>query len=108
MYNRGQTVDYDDWAKLGNKSCCFKDLLPYFKKHEHFDNPLGYSSKNNIRLATTFAASFHGANEPIHTSFSTWRLPQEREWIAASAKPGKRINILTVEETILCSSVGQS
>jgi choline dehydrogenase-like flavoprotein len=36
-YARGQIVDYDDWAQLGNSEWDFKGLLPYFKKHEHFD-----------------------------------------------------------------------
>jgi hypothetical protein len=39
----------------------------------------------------TYDPNFHGIDGPIHTSFSTWRVPQEREWIAASAKLGARI-----------------
>lgn len=91
MYNRGQAGDYDAWETLGNKGWSFKDLLPYFKKHEHFDDPSEYSSKNNIPLETTYDLNFHGNNGPIHTSFSTWRFPQEREWIAACTKLGKRM-----------------
>lgn len=91
MYNRGQALDYDDWERLGNQGWSFKDLLPYFKKHEHFDDPSGYASKNNIPLETTYDPNFHGIDGPIHTSFSTWRVPQEREWIAGSAKLGARI-----------------
>jgi choline dehydrogenase-like flavoprotein len=90
MYNRGHISDYDAWAALGNPGWDFKSLLPYFKKHENFSDPSLYASKNNIPLETTYDPSFHGTAGPIHTSFSTWRLPQEKEWIEASAKLGKR------------------
>lgn len=91
MYVRGHQLDYDDWEKLGNKGWGFKDLLPYFTKHEHFDDPSGYSTKPNIPLETTYDAGRHGTDGPIHTSFSTWRPPQEREWIAASSTLGKKM-----------------
>ena len=91
MYVRGHALDYDDWAELGNKGWSFKDLLPYFKKHEHFDDPASYSNPSNIPLETKYDADFHGKDGPIHTSFSTWRLPQEREWIAASTTLGKKM-----------------
>ncbi|OBT65798.1 hypothetical protein VE03_03316 [Pseudogymnoascus sp. 23342-1-I1] len=91
MYVRGQQLDYDDWEKLGNKGWGFQDLLPYFTKHEHFDDPAGYSTASNIPLETTYDASLHGTNGPIHTSFSTWRLPQETEWIAASSTLGEKM-----------------
>lgn len=91
FYVRGQELDYDDWAKLGNKGWGFQDLLPYFTKHEHFDNPAGYSTKPNIPLETKYDAGLHGTDGPIHTSFSTWRFPQEREWIAASNTLGGKI-----------------
>jgi choline dehydrogenase-like flavoprotein len=91
MYVRGHAADYDDWAKLGNEGWDFKSLLPYFTKHEHFDEPSQYTSPSNIPLETKYDAEFHGKNGPIHTSFSTWRYPGEREWIAASSKLGDKM-----------------
>ncbi|PVH79677.1 GMC oxidoreductase [Cadophora sp. DSE1049] len=91
MYVRGHASDYDDWANLGNKGWSFKDLLPYFRKHEHFDDPTNYKNKSNIPLETKYDAGFHGRDGPIHTSFSTWRLPQEREWIAAASTLGDKM-----------------
>ncbi|OBT85033.1 hypothetical protein VE02_04963 [Pseudogymnoascus sp. 03VT05] len=91
MYVRGHKVDYDDWEKLGNKGWGFKDLLPYFTKHEHFDDPSSYTTKPNIPLETTYEAGLHGTDGPIHTSFSTWRLPQEKEWMAASSTLGENM-----------------
>ena len=90
MYVRGHSLDYDDWAKLGTKGWGFQDLLPYFKKHEHFDDPANYKNASNIPLETKYDADFHGKDGPIHTSFSTWRLPQEREWIAATSTLGEK------------------
>ncbi|KAH7346870.1 hypothetical protein BKA65DRAFT_478040 [Rhexocercosporidium sp. MPI-PUGE-AT-0058] len=91
MYVRGHASDYDDWEKLGNKGWSFKDLLPYFKKHEHFDDPASYKNESNIPLETKYDAGFHGRDGPIHTSFSTWRLPQEREWISAASTLGDKM-----------------
>ena len=34
VYIRGQQGDYDDWAAAGNPGWSWKDVLPYFKKHE--------------------------------------------------------------------------
>ncbi|KAG0646445.1 Dehydrogenase mpl7 [Hyphodiscus hymeniophilus] len=91
MYVRGHKLDYDDWAKLGNKGWGYDDLLPYFRKHEQFDDPAGYSTVSNIPLETKYNTNFHGKDGPIHTSFSTWRLPLEKEWIAASSTLGNKI-----------------
>ncbi|KAL2070091.1 hypothetical protein VTL71DRAFT_14771 [Oculimacula yallundae] len=90
MYVRGHASDYDDWEKLGIKGWSFKDLLPYFKKHEHFDDPSLSKVSSNIPLETKYDPSFHGSDGPIHTSFATWRLPVEREWNAASLMLGEK------------------
>jgi len=37
VYMRGQRVDYDHWASLGNRGWSWSDVLPYFKRAEkHF------------------------------------------------------------------------
>ena len=54
-YVRGNPGDYDQWAALGNKGWCYKDVLPYFKKsecHEVFDEP------------------FHSKQGQLHVSFA--------------------------------------
>ena len=35
IYVRGQTLDYDGWAQLGNRGWSYDEVLPYFKKAEH-------------------------------------------------------------------------
>lgn len=37
IYMRGQPQDYDHWAALGNGGWSFEDVLPYFRKSEHFE-----------------------------------------------------------------------
>ena len=37
LYVRGQRLDYDTWAQLGNRSWSFDDVLPYFKRAERFE-----------------------------------------------------------------------
>jgi choline dehydrogenase len=37
IYIRGQALDYNTWAQLGNGGWSFTDVLPYFKKSEFFE-----------------------------------------------------------------------
>ena len=37
LYVRGQALDYDTWAQLGNRGWSFDDVLPHFKRSEHFE-----------------------------------------------------------------------
>ena len=34
IYNRGQRMDFDTWAQLGNRGWGYADVLPYFKRME--------------------------------------------------------------------------
>ncbi|MGY3473521.1 GMC family oxidoreductase [Bradyrhizobium ottawaense] len=37
LYVRGQPLDYDTWSQLGNRGWSYEDVLPYFKKSEHYE-----------------------------------------------------------------------
>ncbi len=41
VHIRGQPVDFDDWRALGNPGWGFDDVLPYFKRSEHFAGGAG-------------------------------------------------------------------
>ena len=34
IYNRGQRMDFDTWAQMGNRGWSYSDVLPYFKRME--------------------------------------------------------------------------
>ena len=34
VYNRGQSMDFDTWAQLGNRGWGYADILPYYKRLE--------------------------------------------------------------------------
>lgn len=46
-YVRGNRLDYDEWAKTGNKGWSYDEVLPFFKMSEHNEN---------------FDEPFHGKN----------------------------------------------
>ncbi|MFI5000292.1 MAG: GMC family oxidoreductase, partial [Reyranellales bacterium] len=37
LYVRGQPLDYDTWGQLGCRGWSYEQVLPYFKKSEHFE-----------------------------------------------------------------------
>ena len=37
LYVRGQPLDYDTWGQLGNRGWSYEQVLPYFRKSEHFE-----------------------------------------------------------------------
>ena len=34
IYNRGQRMDFDVWAQMGNRGWSYAEVLPYFKRNE--------------------------------------------------------------------------
>ncbi|WP_028351691.1 GMC family oxidoreductase [Bradyrhizobium murdochi] len=39
LYVRGHPLDYNTWSQLGNRGWSYEDVLPYFKKSEHYEGP---------------------------------------------------------------------
>jgi len=38
VYVRGQPLDYDSWAQFGNRGWSFEDVLPVFRRMEHYEH----------------------------------------------------------------------
>lgn len=71
---RGNRIDYDRWAALGNQGWSFEEVLPYFKKFEDCDVKIsdkGYRSKggylpiNDVQHRTDAAKAFVEAAQEI-------------------------------------------
>ncbi|XP_029680093.1 glucose dehydrogenase [FAD, quinone]-like [Formica exsecta] len=74
IHTRGNKLDYDKWASLGNVGWSYADVLPYFKKSEKFNVP---GIKNS---------SYHNENGylcvervPYHTKLATAYLEAGKE-----------------------------
>jgi choline dehydrogenase len=53
MYVRGNRQDYDSWYDAGNEDWSYSDVLPYFKKSEHYEQG---------------ASEYHGAGGPLNVA----------------------------------------
>jgi choline dehydrogenase len=71
VYMRGHRLDYDHWAALGNPGWGYKDILPYFKKHEHRESG---------------ADEFHGTGGELNVAKLRWLNPLSQAFIAAAGE----------------------
>jgi choline dehydrogenase len=53
IYIRGNHLDFDHWASLGNQGWSFNDVLPYFKKSQ---------------MQARGESEFHGTSGPLHVT----------------------------------------
>jgi choline dehydrogenase len=61
IYNRGQPMDFDTWAQMGNRGWGFADVLPYFKRAE---GRVGHDEDG-----------YHGREGPLTVTDIDWRHP---------------------------------
>jgi len=69
IYIRGHKADYDHWAKLGNQGWAYKDVLPYFKKSEHYEGG---------------ESAFHGTDGPLNVTYKKEVSPINQNFIDAA------------------------
>jgi len=74
VISRGQAFDYDEWAELGNSGWGYADVLPYFKRNEHFFG----SADEGIR----------GRNGPLRVEETHWRDPTSEAFLASAVQAG--------------------
>ncbi|KAG5892842.1 hypothetical protein JTB14_032435 [Gonioctena quinquepunctata] len=75
MYTRGNRVDYDRWAGMGNDGWSYKDVLPYFLKSENctmceeidqgFHNNMGYLNIEHPGYESPFVKPFIKAGQDM-------------------------------------------
>lgn len=126
IYQRGNPRDYDTWAELGNPGWSYREVLPYFKRLEHFEpgaseyhatgGPVNVTtprSLNPISQALLQASQQVGLplnddhNGARQEGFGVYHLTQKRgqRWSAATAylKPNLRRPNLRVETQALAT-----
>src|ERR1700746_1261847 len=73
IYIRGNHLDFDHWASLGNHGWSFKDVLPYFKKSQ---------------MQARGGSEFHGTSGPLHVKDLRSVNPLTRAFLEAAGALG--------------------
>src|SRR6516164_6606511 len=128
VYVRGNPLDYDTWAQLGNRGWSYDSVLPYFKKSEHYEpggdgtrgrgGPLNAAAlRERAELADAFieAAVTEGFprnpdyNNGNQEGFGYFQATQKngRRWSTARAflDPARRRSNLRIETEALATRV---
>jgi choline dehydrogenase len=61
VFNRGQALDFDTWAQLGNRNWGYADVLPYFKRLE--------------RRVGESDSTYRGTDGPLTVTDIDWKHP---------------------------------
>ena len=75
VYVRGHAMDYDHWAEAGAAGWSYADILPYFKRMEHW-----HGGDN--------AAGWRGGDGPLHISRGPRDNPLTRAFVQAGGQAG--------------------
>jgi choline dehydrogenase len=73
IYIRGNALDYDHWAALGNEGWSYRDVLPYFKKSENQERGPG---------------EFHAVGGPMNVADLRYVNPLTRAFLQAAEDCG--------------------
>mgnify|MGYP000061727101 CR=1 FL=1 len=77
IYVRGHARDYDHWAESGAAGWAYADVLPYFKRMEHWHSG-GHGGDKNWR----------GKNGPLHVTRGPRTNPLTRAFVEAGRQAG--------------------
>lgn len=92
---RGNPQDYDNWASLtGDDQWKYDNLLPYFKKMEHYEGHFPSGNKNHIQI-TLYSNNldflppeeYHGSSGPLRVSRQSFE-PQMEDWVQSGEDVG--------------------
>jgi choline dehydrogenase len=73
IYMRGAPLDYDEWASMGNPGWSYAEVLPYFKKLEHYERG---------------ASDYHGVDGPLNVADLRSVNPLTRAFIESAMTAG--------------------
>jgi len=73
VYVRGHARDFDTWAEMGAGGWAYADVLPYFKRMEHWHGG---------------ASAFRGVDGPLHVTRGPRANPLHHAFVAAGASAG--------------------
>lgn len=82
IYNRGQRMDYDNWAQRGNRGWGYSDVLPYFRRMERWVDAEGRHGDPLYR----------GAEGPLTVTEIDWRHPLCDAFIEGAVQHGIPLN----------------
>ena len=77
IYVRGHACDYDHWAETGAHGWAYADVLPYFKRMEHWHDG-GHGGNPDWR----------GKNGPLHVTRGPRKNPLTRAFVDAGRQAG--------------------
>jgi choline dehydrogenase len=77
IYMRGAKSDYDHWQDLGNEGWSFNNLIPYFKKAEHYEHGV---------------SGYHGSSSPLNIAALRSPNPLSQAFVAAGQSLGLKCN----------------
>jgi len=128
LYVRGQPLDYDTWGQLGNRGWSYEQVLPYFKKSEHYerecDDSRGKGGLLNVadmsethRLCDAFIDAAEASGFPRNKDYNNGTqegfgyyqvtMKNGKRWSTARAflDPARSRPNLTIETDALCDKV---
>lgn len=79
IHIRGHPYDYNSWAQAGNDGWSYDDVLPYFKRAEHFE-PAADDATGDSR--------YHGTDGPLNVTTPESPRPLSETFIEAATETG--------------------
>jgi choline dehydrogenase len=81
VYNRGQRMDFDNWAQRGNRGWGYADVLPYFRRMERRIAPDNDADE-----------TFRGKDGPLTVSNMEWSHPLCSAFVEGAVQHGIPFN----------------
>ena len=81
VYIRGHARDYDEWARQGSHGWSYAEVLPYFRKSEHYEPE-----------TVPGTAVFHGKDGPLNVAERRYTNPLSAAFVEAGVQAGHRRN----------------